>query len=89
MMPILVAERFTPAALTERHAAGISLATPTTLFGRRVGAAIVSLLDYFRKSTIVSVTNSGCSSCMKWPLFSTLTAVKLVDCDPTIALTHS
>ncbi len=46
-------------------------------------------LHYFRKSTMVLVTNSGCSSCMKWPLFSTLTAVKLVDFDPTIALTHS
>jgi hypothetical protein len=45
IMPILVAERFTAAALTAGHAAGISLATPTTLFGRRVGAAIVSLVD--------------------------------------------
>ena len=45
VMPILVAESFTGGALKTGHAAGISLATPTILFGRRVGAAIISLVQ--------------------------------------------
>lgn len=45
VMPLLVAEAFTGAALTAGHKAGISLATPTTMFGRRAGAAIASLVE--------------------------------------------
>lgn len=45
VLPFLVAESFTSAALKAGHAAGLSLATPTTLFGRRVGAAIMSLVE--------------------------------------------
>lgn len=45
VMPVLVAEAFTGGALTAGHKAGISLATPTTMFGRRAGAAIASLVE--------------------------------------------
>jgi len=45
VMPFLVADSFTGSALTAGHASGISLATPTTMFGRRTGAAIVSLVE--------------------------------------------
>jgi len=45
ILPFLIADSFTGTALTAGHAAGISLATPTILFGRRVGAALATLLD--------------------------------------------
>lgn len=45
ILPILIANSFTGPALTAGHAAGISLATPTTMFGRRAGAAIASLVE--------------------------------------------
>ena len=48
VMPILVAEGFTADALTAGHAAGVSLATPANLFGRRVGTALVSLVQTLR-----------------------------------------
>lgn len=50
LMPMLVAESFTGAALTAGHAAGISLATPTILFGRRAGAAMSSLIQTLRNA---------------------------------------
>lgn len=45
VMPFLIADSFTGAALTSGHAAGISLTTPTTMFGRRTGAAMTSLIE--------------------------------------------
>ena len=45
VMPFLVAGGSAGPALTAGHASGISLATPTTVFGRRAGAAIASLVD--------------------------------------------
>jgi hypothetical protein len=45
LLPFLIADSFTGVALKAGHAAGISLATPTILFGRRVGAALATLLD--------------------------------------------
>lgn len=45
LLPLLIADSFTGAALKAGHAAGISLATPTILFGRRVGAALSTLLE--------------------------------------------
>lgn len=45
VVPFLVADSFTGPALTAGHKAGISLATPTTMFGRRAGAAIISLVE--------------------------------------------
>jgi hypothetical protein len=43
VLPMIVAFGFTGAALRAGHAAGISLATPYTLFGRRVALALASL----------------------------------------------
>lgn len=57
VMPILVAESFTGAALTAGHAAGISLATPTILFGRRVGAALVSLVQTLKNAAAYASAN--------------------------------
>lgn len=45
MLAIIVAEGFTGEALTAGHAAGVMLATPKDLFGKRVGAAIASLCE--------------------------------------------
>lgn len=43
VLSIIVADSFTGEAVTAGHAAGIMLATPKDLFGKRVGAAITSL----------------------------------------------
>lgn len=45
ILPILMADSFTSQALTVGHAAGVVLATPKDLFGRRAGAAITSLVQ--------------------------------------------
>lgn len=45
VLPFLVGESFTGPALKAGHAAGLSLATPTNMFGRRVGAALASLVE--------------------------------------------
>ncbi len=57
VLPILVAEGFTGAALTAGHAAGIVLATPTNLFGHKVGAALQSLLVTLKNAAAVATTN--------------------------------
>lgn len=44
VLPILVADGFTSKALTSGHAAGVMMATPTALFGRKVSVALQSLL---------------------------------------------
>ena len=48
VLSILVAEEFTGAALTAGHAAGVMMATPKDLFGRRVGEAIASLCEVLK-----------------------------------------
>jgi len=48
VLAIIVAEGFTGEALTAGHAAGILLATPKDLFGRRVGDAIASLCEVLK-----------------------------------------
>jgi hypothetical protein len=45
VLPMLVAYGFTGPALTAGHAAGISMATPYTLFGRRIAASLTSLIQ--------------------------------------------
>jgi hypothetical protein len=50
VLSILVAEGFTGAALTAGHAAGVMLATPKDLFGKRVGAAITSLVETLKNA---------------------------------------
>ena len=47
---ILVAQGFTGEALKAGHAAGILMATPRDLFGRRVGAAITSLVEVLKNA---------------------------------------
>lgn len=48
VLSIIVAEGFTGEAMTAGHAAGIMLATPKDLFGKRVGAAIASLCEVLK-----------------------------------------
>jgi hypothetical protein len=50
VMSMLLAERFTGAALTAGHKAGIIPATPRDLFGQRVGQAMHTLLDTLRNA---------------------------------------
>ena len=45
VLSILVAPAFTGAALTAGHKAGVIVATPTALFGRRVGVGLMTLLE--------------------------------------------
>ncbi|WP_053184901.1 hypothetical protein [Pseudomonas thivervalensis] len=52
VMPILVADSFTGAALTAGHAAGIILATPEILFGRAVGEAIHTLIKTLSRAAV-------------------------------------
>lgn len=48
VLSIIVAEGFTGEAMTAGHAAGVMLATPKDLFGKRVGAAIASLCEVLK-----------------------------------------
>ena len=48
VLAIIIAEGFTGEALTAGHAAGVMLATPKDLFGRKVGAAIASLCEVLK-----------------------------------------
>ncbi|UJB31377.1 hypothetical protein [Chromobacterium sp. Beijing] len=50
LLPILVADGFTGAALSAGHAAGIMMATPSTLFGLRVGKALRTLLETLNRA---------------------------------------
>lgn len=50
VLSVIVAEGFTGEAMTAGHAAGIMMATPKDLFGRRVGAAIVSLCEVLKNA---------------------------------------
>ncbi|TKT81025.1 hypothetical protein [Aquamicrobium sp. LC103] len=50
VLSILVAEAFTGEALTAGHAAGIVMATPKDLFGKRVGAAVSSLCEVLKNA---------------------------------------
>ena len=50
VLAIIVAEGFTGEAMTAGHAAGIMLATPKDLFGRRVGEAITSLCEVLKNA---------------------------------------
>lgn len=56
-LTMLVAEGFTGAALTAGRAAGVILATPSTLFGNRVGAALLSLTATLRNAAAIAVEN--------------------------------
>jgi hypothetical protein len=47
---ILLAQEFTGEALKAGHAAGVILATPKDLFGRKVGAAITSLVEVLKNA---------------------------------------
>ena len=58
-LPILVAERFTAGALRAGRVAGIVLATPTNLFGYKVGAAIQSLVGVLRNAAAIATANPG------------------------------
>lgn len=48
VLAIIVAEGFTGEAVKAGHAAGIMLATPKDLFGKRVGAALASLCEVLK-----------------------------------------
>lgn len=56
VLPLLVADSFTGNAATAAHSAGIILATPSSLFGKRVGSALKTLL-----STLNSAARSAAS----------------------------
>lgn len=50
VLSIIVADEFSGAALTAGHAAGVLMATPKDLFGKRVGAAITSLMEVLKNA---------------------------------------
>jgi hypothetical protein len=56
-LPLLLAEGFTGKALTAGHAAGVVLATPTNLFGQKVGAAIQSLVQTLKNAAAIAAAN--------------------------------
>ncbi|MFA4950448.1 hypothetical protein [Brevundimonas sp.] len=57
VVSILVAERFTGEALTAGHRAGIMLATPYDLFGRRTGAALASLVETLKNAAAYAASS--------------------------------
>lgn len=56
-LAVLVAEGFTGEALSAGHAAGVVLATPTNLFGFKVGSAIQSLVQTLKNAAAVVAAN--------------------------------
>lgn len=50
ILSIIVADEFTGEAMKAGHAAGVMLATPKDLFGKRVGAAIASLCEVLKNA---------------------------------------
>lgn len=50
VLSIILAEGFTGEAMTAGHKAGVILATPKDLFGRRVGAAVSSLCEVLKNA---------------------------------------
>lgn len=89
ILPLLVADEFTPAALTAGHAAGILMATPRALFGKRVGDSLRSLLTTLNNvaayasadspERLIGLVNSlqdieGRSHNLRGPLFELLAA---------------
>lgn len=89
VLPILVADGFTGAALSAGHAAGVLMGTPHTLFGRSIGEALRSLLTVLNNTAayasadtsdrIVGLVNSladieGRSHNLRGPLFELIAA---------------
>ena len=50
VLSIIIAEGFSGEALRAGHAAGIAMATPKELFGKRIGAAITSLVEVLKSA---------------------------------------
>lgn len=57
ILSIIVAEEFSGAALKAGHAAGVLMATPKDLFGKRVGAAITSLMEVLKNAAAYASSN--------------------------------
>lgn len=89
ILPILVANEFTPDALRAGHAAGVLMATPKTLFGKRVGEALRTLLTTLNNAAAYASADSpnrlialidtlkdieGRSQNLRGPLFELLAA---------------
>jgi hypothetical protein len=57
ILPMIVAQGFTPEALTLGHKAGLILATPATLFGSRAARAFDNLVDTMRNAAAIVAKN--------------------------------
>lgn len=57
ILPMLMADSFTGAALTYCHQAGIVPCTPAGLFGKNVGGALLSLTDTLKKAAGVAIND--------------------------------
>ena len=57
ILPLIVAQGFTPGALTQGHKAGLMMATPENLFGSRAASAFENLVDVLRNAGAVVASN--------------------------------
>ena len=57
ILPILIADGFTKGALREGRSAGVILATPTNLFGQKVGDALRELVHTLKNAAAVAATD--------------------------------
>ena len=57
VLPILIADGFTPQALREGKSAGAMMATPTNLFGQRVAEGLRELVRTLRNAAAVAATD--------------------------------
>jgi hypothetical protein len=57
VLPLIIAHGFTGEALTAGHKAGLVMATPASLFGKRVGRALLDLLATLSKAADVVAAN--------------------------------
>lgn len=57
LLPILIAEEFAQTALRDGRSAGIMMATPTNLFGHRVGTALRELVQTLRNAAAVAAAD--------------------------------
>ena len=57
ILPILIADGFSPSALRQGKRVGVLMATPTNLFGRRVGEALRELVGTLKNAATVAASD--------------------------------
>ena len=57
VLPILIADKFSRAALQSGKSVGVMMATPSSLFGERVGYALLTLIQTLKNAAAIATSN--------------------------------